>query len=272
MKLGGKTLLEWVVRRATDCQRLDRVVVLLGDTASERELARLTPPDVDVFVGSEPDALARFAAIVARHAPSAIVRICADNPFVDATLIDRLVSTADAQPQSDYISYASSDGQPSILSSLGPFAEWCSAKAIADADRLARDPEDRQEVTRYLFSHPKQFQVRLVQLPLNLERKDVQLRVDGYEDWDHIQVIYEMLGPEEWDLNRLAGLLDQQPLPCSASRWRARTNRWPERTGEAGGSLHRRALRDRAPKPCVAATIVGGIELDFAAPGMLHRW
>ncbi len=212
-KLGGKTLLEWVVRRATDCQRLDRVVVLLGDTESERELVRLAPPDVEVFVGSEPDALARFAAIVARHAPSGIVRICADNPFVDAMLIDRLVSTADAHPESDYISYAASDGQPSILSSLGPFAEWCSAKAIAEADRLARRAQDRQEVTRYVFTHPKQFQVRLVQLPLSLDRTDIQLRVDGQEDWDHIQVIYEALGPEEWDLKRLAGMLDQQPLP-----------------------------------------------------------
>ena len=91
-------------------------------------------------------------------------------------LIDRLVSTADAHPHCDYISYASSDGQPSIVSPLGPFAEWCSAKAIAAADRLATDPRDRQEVTRYVFSHPKQFKLNLVQLPLNLERKDVQLR------------------------------------------------------------------------------------------------
>ena len=68
---GGKTLLEWVARRATDCQRLDRVVVLLGDSPSERELARLTPPDVEVFVGAEPDALARFTALVTRHTPAA---------------------------------------------------------------------------------------------------------------------------------------------------------------------------------------------------------
>ena len=41
----------------------------------------------------------------------------------------------------------------------------------------------------------------------------MQLRIDGGEDWDHIQVIYETLGPEDWDLKRLAGMLDQQPPP-----------------------------------------------------------
>ncbi len=201
------------MRRATDCQRLDRVVVLLGDTLGERELARLAPPDVEVFGGSEPDALARFAAIVAKHSAHSVVRICADNPFVDAVLIDRLVSTADNHPESDYISYASSDGQPTILSSLGPFAEWCSAEAIQRADRLAKRSADRQEVTRYLFSHPQEFQLRLIRLPQSLDRTDIQLRVDGREDWDHIQVIYEALGPEEWDWSSLAGLLDQQASP-----------------------------------------------------------
>jgi spore coat polysaccharide biosynthesis protein SpsF len=217
-KLGGKTLLEWVIRRATDCQRLDRVVVLLGDSAAERELARLVPPDVEVFAGSEPDPLSRFAAIAARHAAQAVVRICADNPFVDAVLIDRLVSTADAQPKSDYISYASSDGQPTILSSLGPYAEWCSAVAIDKANRLAKRPADRQEVTRYLFSHPDQFQVRLIALPQGLDRKDIQLRIDGREDWEHIQVLYDTLGPDEWDWNRLAGLLEQQQP--SGRKWK----------------------------------------------------
>ena len=66
--------------------------------------------------------------------------MCADNPFVDPVMIDRLVTTAAAHPESDYISYCSSDGQPTILSSLGPFAEWCSAAAIARADAEATRP------------------------------------------------------------------------------------------------------------------------------------
>ena len=61
-KLGGKSLLEWVVRRLTDCQRLDGVIVVLGDRPIDRALGELVPPDVPVFVSGKTDALGRFAA------------------------------------------------------------------------------------------------------------------------------------------------------------------------------------------------------------------
>jgi spore coat polysaccharide biosynthesis protein SpsF (cytidylyltransferase family) len=124
-----------------------------------------------------------------------------------------LVTTAALHPTSDYIGYASADGEPTIMSSFGPYAEWCSAKAIHQANRLAQSAEDRQEVTRYLYSRVEDFRVRLIRLPVGLERPDVQFRVDGQEDWEHIQVIYDALGHEEWDWTRLARLLDRHSMP-----------------------------------------------------------
>ena len=48
-KLGGKSLLELVVRRVTDCQRIDGVVVVCG-REDEEAIVRLVPADVPVFV------------------------------------------------------------------------------------------------------------------------------------------------------------------------------------------------------------------------------
>ena len=59
-KLGGKPLLEWIVRRATDCQRLDRVVVLLGTSPADDELAALVPADVSVFRSRQTDQIKRL--------------------------------------------------------------------------------------------------------------------------------------------------------------------------------------------------------------------
>lgn len=210
-KLGGKSLLEWVVRRVTDCQRLDAVIVATGDDPAGRSLAELVPPDVPLFVGSETDVLSRFADALARFPAAAVVRVCADNPFVDPVLIDRLVRTADLHPECDYISYCSHSGRPAILSAVGVYAEWCRAEALLRANREATDPADREHVTRYLYSHPERFQVRLIPGPRQLDRDDVRLTVDLEEDWEHAQAIYEALGPEEFDWQRIAELLDGQP-------------------------------------------------------------
>ena len=210
-RLGGKSMLEWVVRRVTDAQRLDGVIVAAGDSAENERLAHLVPSDVPVFVGSENDVLGRFVAAADAHGADAVVRVCADNPFIDPALIDRLVTTAEEHPGYDYLSYCSQSGRPVILSSVGVFAEWCSTAALRKAHATATDSLDREHVTRFLYSHPERFRIRLLPVPGALDRDDVRLTVDFEEDWEHAETIYEALGPESLEWQRIAGLLEQQP-------------------------------------------------------------
>lgn len=210
-KLGGKSVLEWIVRRATDCQQLDGVIVVTSDTPENEFVLKLVPLDVPVFVGPQPDALGRFAAALEEYPSKAAVRICADSPFVDPMLIDRLVATAQANPQCDYVSYCSRDGRPAILSPVGVFAEWFRTRALLKAARSARLQTDRQRVTRYLYSHPEKFQLRLIPAPACIDRDDVRLTCQIEEDWENALTIFEALGPEELDWQRIAQLLDHQP-------------------------------------------------------------
>ncbi len=210
-KLGGKSLLEVVVRRVTDCQRLDGVVVVLAGDEFDDEIRSLVPPDVPVFGGPGRDPLARIAAVLDEYQAQSAVRLCAHNPFIDPVLIDRLVSTADAHPNCDYISYCCANGRPTVLTQVGVFAEWCSAAALRRAHREARKPADREHVSAFLYAHAEHFNVRLIPLPAELDRDDLRLRIDFEEDWEHAQVIFEALGPEEWDWQRFADLLNSQP-------------------------------------------------------------
>ncbi len=60
-RLGGKSILEWVARRATDCLRLDGVIVLVDGEPASRAVASLVPLDIPVFVARQPDVLASLA-------------------------------------------------------------------------------------------------------------------------------------------------------------------------------------------------------------------
>ena len=210
-KLGGKSVLEWIVRRATDCQKLDGVIVVTSDAAENHFVLDLVPLDVPVFVGSQPDALGRFAAAAEDYPAESAVRICADSPFVDPMLIDRLVTTAEANPHCDYVSYCSRDGRPAILSPVGVFAEWFRTAALLKAARSARSRVDRELVTRYLYSHPEKFNIRLIPAPSGIDRDDVRLTCQIEEDWENALAIFEALGPDELDWQRIAQLLDNQP-------------------------------------------------------------
>jgi spore coat polysaccharide biosynthesis protein SpsF len=195
----------------TDSARLDGVIVLACSTDDCRAVSRLAPSDVPVVFGEGDDALARFARALEKFPTEGVVRVRGDNLFIDPGLIDRLVTTAESHPGCDYVSYGLHDGRPAILSPVSVYAEWFSAAALRKANRLARDRLDRELVSRYIYSHPEAFELRLVPAPAEIDREDMRLTVDIEEDWEHAVAIYEALGPERLDWQRIARLLDQQP-------------------------------------------------------------
>jgi len=210
-RLRGKSVLEWVVRRVTDSTRLDGVIVVTDDAPENCLVRAAVPADVPIFVGRQPDTLGRFVAALEQFPAEAAVRVRADNPFVDPGLIDRLIRTAGEHEECDYVSYCSRDGRPAILSPVGVYAEWFRVRALRHSARMARLLEDRQEVTRYLYSHPEEFRIRLLAAPSQIDRDDVRLIVDRSEDWEHALAIFDALGWEEFDWQRIANLLDHQP-------------------------------------------------------------
>ncbi len=209
-KFGHKPLFEWVARRVTEAMCIDQVLVV-ADPSLCGVISPLLPPDVDAYFGEQPDPLARLAAAIRKADATSVVRVRADRPFIDPTLIDRLICDAHAHPRCDYVGYMSRDGGPLLQSQLGVFAEWCRAEAIFLADRNATESLDRQQSTRYVSLHPEEFQLRFLPTPSEIDRDDIRLAIDHEEDWEHAHVIFDALGPERLDWRCIAELLADHP-------------------------------------------------------------
>lgn len=210
-RFGGQPVIERVVRRVSDAQRLDGVIVVMADTPDSRVLDPLVPPDIPVFVSSEPDPLGRMVAAIREYPTLAIVRVAAHHLFVDPVLIDGLVTEAEQTRGCDYVTHCSRDGRPTALLKLGLFGEWCRAGALRRANRETVSAEDRCQFTRYLYSRPNAYRRRLIAIPPQLDRHDLRLAIDQLEDLENAEVIFDALGPECLDWQRIAGLVDQQP-------------------------------------------------------------
>ncbi len=209
-KLSGMSLLEWVVRRTTESQLLDEVVVVTGEGHRE-EVASSVPSDVSVFVGRQNDRLGQFCEAIDEYRADNVVRICMDNPFTDPTLIDRLITTASERAGLDYIGYRVSDGRPALFCPVGMFSEWFTAEALQRADRESTDPRERNEITRYIQSHPELYQIRLLPAPSQLDRDDLRLQVDSSEDWENAEAICDALSPDDLDWQGISKFLEHQP-------------------------------------------------------------
>lgn len=91
--LGEHTLLEWVVTRVKRAKRLQRVVVATTTEAVDDQLVSVCKQlGVESYRGSTNDVLARFDGALTGDSADVVVRICADNPFVDPECIDNVVA------------------------------------------------------------------------------------------------------------------------------------------------------------------------------------
>ncbi|MDP6446962.1 MAG: NTP transferase domain-containing protein [Pirellulaceae bacterium] len=207
-RLGSRSLVEWVVRRVSEAEQLDNIAVVAcpDAAAAVREFA---PPDVAVLAEAG-DQLTRTQAAIDHFQADAIIRVRIDNPFIDPVFIDRLAAAARRNPDCDFAGFSGKQFGSDATIALGFTAEWYSSRAFT---RLSQETDEDARIDPfcYIHSNPEEFQLRWLPIPDALDRPDLRLRIDVEEDWDHAQVIYEALGPDELDWQGVAGLLDRQP-------------------------------------------------------------
>lgn len=145
----------------------------------------------DVFRGSETDVLGRFVDAAGRHGVCKIVRVCADNPFLDMEGIGRLVDGMDGDGRLDYITYAKSDGTPAMKTHYGFWAEAVRLDALRRVAAATSDALWHEHVTNYVYSHPDDFNLRFLPIPQELESNTrLRLTLDTEEDFELLQTIY----------------------------------------------------------------------------------
>jgi spore coat polysaccharide biosynthesis protein SpsF len=149
--------------------------------------------EVNVFRGDENNVLARFLAAAETYNVANIVRICADNPFLDPELLDRMITVARAE-SNDYVSYLAGDDLPAMKSHWGIFAEWVTTDALRKTAASTTDKLYTEHVTNFVYGHPALFRLKWLKAPeMVYKRNDVRFTIDTEEDFELVRRIYAVL-------------------------------------------------------------------------------
>jgi len=205
-KLAGKPVLEWIVRAATEAQRISGVVVVTSEDPENDFVNRLVPPDIPVHRGPGNRPLDCFVSALDRFQPEAAVRLLGVCPFVDSTFLDLLVGAAERCREVDYVAYCDHTGRPAILSSPGPWIEWYRAVSLS---RLVRrlQPQVPEDPTEFVLRYKTSFRMHLIPCPKELEAESLPLALESDEDWEFTEMVFEFLGPDACNLRRVMHLL-----------------------------------------------------------------
>lgn len=216
-RLAGQPLVNWVLRRASEAQQLEGLVVSLSPEWDTPALRSAVPGNVRWHVGRYPDSLARMRGLASWYlgetgrSVEGLIQLRIDCPLLDPCLLDRLIRTAQESPTVDYATYRSSQGGSTLHSQLGFFAEYVRLTALDRMHQLRPSAQECLTPGSFLCSHPELFQLRLLALPSELDREDLRLSMCHAEDWEHAEQIVEALGHDRLDWQRIVALLERQP-------------------------------------------------------------
>lgn len=191
MDIEGKTLFEHIIERLTYTKYKDEII--LATTKEERDniLVELGKKlKISYFRGSEDDVLERFLGVTKEYGLDVIVRVCADNPFIDPEGIDLLVNYR-KEINADHVDSYHEKGWPS-----GAGSEVITREALFKIDKLTSNLEDkmkyRENVT--LFARDPRnahlFKTGHLDAPLEILRPGLKLSVDTLDELEAVRKIY----------------------------------------------------------------------------------
>ncbi|RZD41758.1 MAG: acylneuraminate cytidylyltransferase [Thaumarchaeota archaeon] len=190
----GKPMLLLMLERLQRAEKIDEIVVATTTEKSDDIIVDLAEKNnFQYFRGSELDCLDRHYQAGEKFGADFIAKITSDCPLIDPVIVDRVLDFYIKNSNKyDYVSNAHPPSYPDGLD-----IEVFSMSSLKKAWKEAKEKNEREHTTTYIWSHPKMFRLGNVEMP---GKKSLFMQerwtVDYPEDFEFVKTIYENLYKE----------------------------------------------------------------------------
>ena len=183
----GLPLLHHVVYRTCQSSKIDNCIVATTTNEIDDEIVNYCSNNhIKFFRGSENDVLDRYYHCAKKYNSEIIVRVTADDPFVDYKLIDYSTDKLISNQTLDYVSNTIRPTYPFGLD-IESFKFSALEKAFFDSTLES----DREHVTPYIWRNDKIF--NLYNFINNIDYSHLRWTIDEQEDLDFATEVFNQL-------------------------------------------------------------------------------
>lgn len=208
-----KTILELILEKLLDRFEKNQIVVATTINPKDNilELAAVRY-GVSFFRGDENNVLKRFIDCANHYKVHYIVRVCADNPFLDIDLLCELIESIDLNT-TEYCSYRIKD-IPAIKTHFGFFAEYVTLDALEKVYANTNDSLYLEHVTNFIYTNPNIFSIYWKKVPISIENNiGVRLTVDTIEDFETCKLIYkDLISKQQLNYLNILNYINMHPI------------------------------------------------------------
>ncbi len=181
--IDNKPLLWHVVERLKFANTVDDIIVATTTNPRDDAIEKWCRDNkVKCFRGSENDVLNRYYSAAKKFPSDYVVRITADDPFKEPTVIDAVVGVL----VDEKLDYATNNFPPSYPEGLD--CEAFTQNVLEIMEKNATEETEREHVTQFIFHHPDEFRIKNISSPVML--KQHRWTIDTEADYQFVLAIY----------------------------------------------------------------------------------
>ncbi|WP_027420664.1 cytidylyltransferase domain-containing protein [Crocinitomix catalasitica] len=188
----GLTIPQIIIRKLN--AKFDYIPIIVATTTNTKDdsLVDLLRNDPCTIVrGSENNLVQRFLDVEKLHPNKTLIRVCADNPFLDISLLDELIQNWNED--FDYLAHRI-NGKPCMKTSYGFFAEITKFAALKEVLNQTDSPLFLEHVTNYIYDNNDKFKVAWLEVDKVISDNNyIRLTVDTSADFDNASNVYKAL-------------------------------------------------------------------------------
>jgi spore coat polysaccharide biosynthesis protein SpsF len=183
----GQPMIQRQIERISHAQLIDKLVIATSTMTDDDAIAEFCQViGQPCYRGPLDDVLGRFVAALDTYGPADhVVRLTADCPLADWTIIDRCVK--------EHVAHRSDCTSNAIVRSFpdGLDVEVIRSDVLRAASAEAQDTQSREHVTPYIYSNGDRFHIRHVTQSVDLAA--LRWTVDNPDDLTFVRKVYDHL-------------------------------------------------------------------------------
>ena len=180
MEICKKPILQWVVDRANLSPLVTKAVVATSDDKSDDQLYEYClRKNIPCFRGPLNDVAGRFKMLLNNEQKQDFVRICADSPLIDPSIISKAITLFQSN-NCDFVTNVLKRTFPK-----GQSVEVVSYHSFEKSYKEFNNIDDYEHVTLYFYKNLQKFNIINFQHVQNM--RDIQMSIDTLEDFNQVK-------------------------------------------------------------------------------------
>ena len=203
-QLNGKPLLLFIIDRLKKMENLDEIIAATTEKKEDDITQKFLEENrIKFFRGSDDNVLERYYKVSLNFELDIIIRITADNPFIDPEILTKgvkmFMDMNEKERNCDYLR--------TLKFPVGTNIEIFDSLTLNTVYKEAVSDYDKEHVTSYIYTHPEKFKIH--EWVSDKDYSSYRLTVDTEEDFSFAVKVLQNLQPEnnEFNLNDIINII-----------------------------------------------------------------